>query len=84
MDESVKFLSKIYDLLVEGNVLETRSNERKSIVNFQHPTDLKVRNRNLAKRLFEKNFSTVENHSKYRVKINSFIYLEPDKLLTKQ
>lgn len=46
MDDSVKFLSQIYDLLVEGNVFETRSNEQKSIVNFKHPTDMKVRNHN--------------------------------------
>lgn len=43
MDESLKFLSKVFDLLGEANVFDTRSNESKSIVDFKHPEELKVR-----------------------------------------
>lgn len=40
-EESLKFLSKIFDLLSNG-VLNTNSNNQKSIVDFKHPEELKV------------------------------------------
>jgi hypothetical protein len=43
MDDSVKFLSKVFDLLASGNVFDTESNERKSIVDFKHPEEMKVK-----------------------------------------
>lgn len=43
MEESLKFLSKVFDLLVEGDVFVTKPNELKSIVDFKHPEELKVR-----------------------------------------
>jgi hypothetical protein len=42
MDDSVIFLSKIFDLLDSAKVFETKSNELKSIVDFRHPEELKV------------------------------------------
>lgn len=42
MEESLEFLSKIFDLLVDGDVFDTRSNEPKSVVDFHHPAELKV------------------------------------------
>lgn len=44
MDDSVKFLKKVFELLESAKVFETRSNDPKSIVNFKHPEELKVRN----------------------------------------
>lgn len=41
-DESVKFLSKIFDLLKDGNVFVAQSDEPKAIVDFHHPDELKV------------------------------------------
>lgn len=42
MEESVEFLSKVFDLLVGGDVFDTSSSEPKSIVDFHHPEELKV------------------------------------------
>lgn len=42
MDESLRFLSKTFDLLNEGDVFDTRTDEVKSIVDFKHPEELKV------------------------------------------
>lgn len=42
MEESLEFLSKIFDLLVGGDVFDTRSNELKAIVDFHHPAEMKV------------------------------------------
>lgn len=43
MEDSLKFLSGIFELLVDGNVFETKSTDLKSIVDFKHPKELKVR-----------------------------------------
>lgn len=43
MDEPLKFLSKIFDLLRDGNVFDMKSFEPKSIIDFKHPEELKVR-----------------------------------------
>lgn len=42
MEESLEFLSKVFDLLVDGDVFDTRSNEPKAIVDFHHPAELEV------------------------------------------
>jgi hypothetical protein len=42
MEESLEFLSKVFDLLVDGDVFDTRSNEPKAIVDFHHPKGLEV------------------------------------------
>jgi hypothetical protein len=42
MEESLEFLSKVFDLLVDGDVFDTRSNEPKAIVDFHHPKELEV------------------------------------------
>lgn len=41
-EESKKFLSRIFDLLSDGKVFETRSDELKSIVDFRYPQELQV------------------------------------------
>lgn len=41
-DESMKFLSKIFDLLKDGNVFVTQSEEPKAIVDFHHPDEISV------------------------------------------
>lgn len=43
MEESLTFLSRIFDLLVKGEAFETQSNELKSVIDFKHPQELKVR-----------------------------------------
>lgn len=42
-DESLKFLSKVFHLLKDGNVFDTQSNDLKSVIDFKHPEELKVR-----------------------------------------
>lgn len=43
MDASLTFLSKVFDLLNEGEAFETQSEELSSIIDFKHPQELKVR-----------------------------------------
>ena len=43
MEESLEFLSKVFDLLVDGDVFDTRSNEPKAVVDFRHPKELGVK-----------------------------------------
>lgn len=43
MDESVEFLSRIFGLLAEGKVFDTKSTDPKSLVDFKHPEELKVK-----------------------------------------
>lgn len=42
MEESLKFLSGIFDLLQDSEVFDTRSNEPKSVADFKHPQELSV------------------------------------------
>lgn len=42
MDDSLKFLSTIFDLLNNGRVFDRESCELKSVVEFEHPGELKV------------------------------------------
>lgn len=42
MEESLKFLSGVFDLLQESEVFDTRSNNPKSVVDFKHPQELSV------------------------------------------
>jgi hypothetical protein len=43
MEESVKFLSRIFNLLKGGRVFDTTTNEPKSLIDFKHPEELKVK-----------------------------------------
>lgn len=52
MSDSQKFLSGIYDLLVDGKVFDTNSTDLRSIVDFKHPEELKVRKHSLVECLF--------------------------------
>lgn len=42
MDDSLKFLSGVFDLLKDGRVFDRESTDLKSIVNFVQPEELKV------------------------------------------
>lgn len=42
MNESLEFLSKIFDLLKEEKVFDTESEHHKSVIDFKHPDELRV------------------------------------------
>lgn len=43
MEDSVDFLRHIFDLLNDGGALNVHSDEKKAIVDFKHPEELRVR-----------------------------------------
>jgi hypothetical protein len=56
-DSSLRFLRKTFDLLADGGVFDTdeRCDVEKSLVDFRHPHELKVRVRNLERNFTRRN-----------------------------
>lgn len=44
MESSEEFLGKIFDLLKSGGVFDIENNEKKSVIDFKYPEEMKVRN----------------------------------------
>lgn len=42
MEDSENFLNKIFNLLKDGGVFDIQNNEKKKVIDFRHPDEMKV------------------------------------------